>query len=239
VTSDAGALVMARELGDTRVAERLQEAAERESDPRFFGKNNEMFGWFFGMNEGYPRGQLSANMMVSQIGRPGDWIRALQAPFMDKYTAPTVEGVDFPSIGIFQAWNDPASGALHVGTYAASSDRRGAATSFQITHLPNAGAVRITADDQPFTQYEVTSPTSIRIDTTIERRRFRIATGYRGADRQADEHRRGERNRGAGVGAAGAALARQQAGGDDARSDRPAARTLLSVKGAGCPCCRA
>ena len=137
-------LFRSRELGDTQVTERLQAAAEREADPRYFGKNNEIFGWFFGMNEGYPRGQLSANMMVSQIGRPGDWMRALQAPFRDKFTAPTIEGVDFPSMGIFQAWNDPASGALNVGTYAASPDKRGAATSFKITNLPSAGSVRIT-----------------------------------------------------------------------------------------------
>jgi hypothetical protein len=49
--------------------------------------------------EGYPRGQASATMMVSEIGRPGDWTRSLQAPFLDKFTAPTVEGVDFPALG--------------------------------------------------------------------------------------------------------------------------------------------
>src|SRR5262249_3439514 len=44
VRASSGALVMARELGDLVAAERLQAAAERESDPRFFGKQNEMFG---------------------------------------------------------------------------------------------------------------------------------------------------------------------------------------------------
>ena len=53
-------------------------------------------------------GQASATLMVSEIGRPGDWVRALQAPYMNKFTAPTVEGVDFPALGCYQAWNDPA-----------------------------------------------------------------------------------------------------------------------------------
>src|SRR5262249_1551462 len=122
VRSNPGLLVMARELGDAQGVGRLQAPAESEGDPRVFGRNNEMFGWWTNFpTEGYPRGQASANMMVSQIGRPGDWIRALQAPFLDKFTAPTVEGVDFPSMGLFQAWNDAASGTLNVGTYAASS----------------------------------------------------------------------------------------------------------------------
>lgn len=109
-------------------------------------------------------------MMVSEIGRPGDWGRSLQAPFMDKFTAPTVEGVDFPAMGLVQAWNDPASGTLHVGSYAASPERSGAATRFTVTSLPDASAVSITVDGQPFTRFEVTGPSSIRVDTTIDMR---------------------------------------------------------------------
>jgi hypothetical protein len=239
VRSNPGLLVMARELGDTQVAERLQAAAEREADPRFFGRNNEMFGWFSGYpTEGYPRGQASANMMVSQIGRPGDWLRALQAPFMDKFTAPTVEGVDFPAMGLFQAWNDAASGTLHVGTYAASADRRGAATSFRITNLPDASAVRITADGQPFTRFEVTGPGAIRIDSTIDTRQYRIVTGYRGAARRADEQPRPPEDRAAIADAAGLAIAQRQA---DSRSagDPVAPRNLFSSKNVGCACCPA
>lgn len=239
VHSNPGLLVMARELGDTQVTERLQAAAEREADPRFFGKNNEMFGWFTSFpTEGYPRGQASANMMVSQIGRPGDWMRSLQAPFMDKFTAPTVEGVDFPAMGCFQAWNDEASGTLNVGTYAASADKRGTSTSFSITNLPNASAVRITVDGQPFTRFERTSASSIRIDATIDTRQYRIVTGYRGANRRADAQRGHEPDRAASAGAAGLAIAQRQAD-HSPQADRPAARNLLSATGIGCACCSA
>jgi hypothetical protein len=155
---------------------------------------------------------------------------------MDKYTAPTVEGVDFPSLGIFQAWNDPVSGALYVGTYAASPDKRGGSTSFKITNLPNASAVTITVDGQPFTRFEVTGPSSIRIDSTMEQRQFRIVTGYRGADRKAEQQPGRDEDRVARANAAGLAFARGRADGDR-RADRPATRDLLTVKGAGCPCC--
>jgi hypothetical protein len=235
VRSNPGILLMARELGDTVVADKLKAAADRDADPRFFGKQNEMFGWWTSFpTEGYPRGQASATIMVSEIGRPGDWIRSLQAPFMDKFTAPTVEGVDFPSMGLYQAWNDPASGTLNVGTYAAAPDKRGASTSFRITNLPNASAVRITVDGQPFTRFEVTGPNAVRIDSTIDNRQFRIVTGYRGLGQRADEQPRQRDDRRAASAVAGLASAERPG-----EADRQAGRNLFSVQGPRCACCSA
>jgi hypothetical protein len=173
--------------------------------------------------------------MVSEIGRPGDWIRALQAPHLDKFGAPTVEGVAFPSMGLYQAWNDPATGTLNVGTYAAAPDKRGAATTFNITNLPDAKTISMTADGQPFTRFEVTSPTSIRVDTTIEMRQFRIVTGYRGAQQKADREPPAPRERAAA--AAGLSGARDLADNCDS-STRPAPLTLLTPTSAGCACCQ-
>lgn len=242
VRANSGLLLMARELGDSAVAEKLKAAADRESDPRWFGRQHEMFGWWTNApTEGHPRGQASATLMVSEIGRPGDWLRALQAPHRDKFTAPTVEGVQFPSMGLYQAWNDAASGALHVGTYAAAPDRRGSATTFSITNLPNANAVRITVDGQPFTRFTVTSPTTIRLETTIDQRQYRIDTGYRGAAQRADESRDPEKERFAGIAAAGPAMRPGAAGAaqNAAEADRPTAR-LVKLSGAiGCACCPA
>ncbi len=240
--ANTGLLLMARELGDTAVADKLEAAADRESDPRFFGSNGEMFGWWTNFpTEGFPRGQASATLMVSEIGRPGDWLRALQAPHLDKFGAPTVEGVDFPAMGCYQAWNDPASGTHHVGTYAAWADRRGASTSFRVTNLPDAAAVRITVDGQPYTRFETIGADSIRIDTTIEPRQFRIVTGYRGADnRRVADHRERQHDRAAGrtatgFGAGGLAVGRT----DGTPGDRPAAGTLFSARRVGCACCQA
>ena len=151
-----------------------------------------MFGWWFGLNEGYPRGQLSANMMVAEVGTDDAWYRAFDAPHMDKFDAPTVDGVDFPAMGIYQACNDTDSGTLHVGTYAASPDRRGVDTSWRVTNLPNTDEVFVLCDGEPFTRFAVDGPNAIRLDGTIDLRHYQIFTGYRGSGARAAEARRRE-----------------------------------------------
>ena len=95
------------------------------------------------------------------------------------------------------------------------------------------------ADGQPFTRFEVTGPASIRIITTIDNRQYRIVTGYRGADRRADEQRR-PRNERASVGPVGAGVALAQREPDHRpAADRSPARNLFTVKGVGCACCPA
>ena len=106
-----------------------------------------------------------------------------------------------------QAWNDVTSGTLTVGTYAASPDKRGAATNWKVTNLPSASAVRITVDGQPFTRSDVIGPNTIRIDATIDSRQYRIVTGYRGAGQRADDRLREEQRRAAPKLAAAAPLA--------------------------------
>ncbi len=176
------ALVMARELGDQAGMERLSAAAEREYEPRFFGDDSSRFGWWFKLAEQYPRGQRSALMMVTEVGKPGDWIRAFTVPHLDKFQAPTVEGVDYPALGISQAWNDEQRGTLHVGTYAASPDRRGLPVSWRVTGLPRSRGVTVRCDGEPFMRFEVISPNAIRIDSTIDTHKFQVVTSYRRLD---------------------------------------------------------
>jgi hypothetical protein len=229
-------LVLARELGDHTAVARLRAAAEREYDPRFFGDDNEMFGWWFGLNEAYPRGQRSASMMVSEVGLGDAWYRAFEAPHLDKFDAPTVEGVDFPSLGIYQAWNDTGSGALHVGTYAAAPDRRGLNTSWRVTNLPGTDEVFILCDGEPFGRFSVDGPNAIRLDATIDLRHYQIFTGYRGPGERPAEARRERPGRsaaatGASLAAAGRPLAnRPPAGVGNATSS-------FSPTGPSCPCC--
>jgi hypothetical protein len=228
------ALLMARELGDHTAVARLSAAAEREYEPRFFGERDEKFGWWFRLNEGYPRGQQSATMMVSEVGNGGDWLRAFEAPHMNKFKAPTVEGIDFPALGVYQAWNDVASGTLYVGTYAASPDRQGAETSWRVTNLPNTGDVVVLCDGEPFKRFEVTGANAIRIDTTIDNRRYEIFTGYRGTAKPANQAQRPERTERI---AAAVGAAQPTAAGVDAASR--ASSDFFPAGGPGCPCCQA
>ena len=238
ISASATGQVMAREMGDDIALERLRAAAEREADPRYFGDQNEMFGWWFGLNEAYPRGQLSANMMVAEVGTGDAWYRAFDAPHMDKFEAPTVEGVDFPSLGIYQAWNDTDSGTLHVGTYPAAPDRRGLETGWRVTNLPNTGEVFILCDGEPFTRFAVDGPNAIRLDGTVDLRHYQIFTGYRGSGARAAEARQQEKSRGRATPAAGLVAAVPSA----AQRPQPAGEASSSFSpgvGPTCSCCRA
>lgn len=236
--SQAG-LVMARELGDHTAVARLRAAAEREYDPRFFGDDDEMFGWWFGLNEAYPRGQRSASMMVAEVGMGDAWYRAFEAPHGDKFEAPTVEGVDFPALGVWQAWNDAASGALHVGTYAASPDRRGLDTTWRVTNLPNPDDVFILCDGEPFRRYRVDGPGAIRLDATVDLRHYQIFTGWRGPGTRADAAGRRERTvrNGTAPGAAGPSGAADRAAAGLRGRRTAGATSSFSETGPSCPCC--
>jgi hypothetical protein len=179
-------VVVSREMGDETSHKKLSAAAEQQFEPKFFGEDSANFGWWFKLAEKSPRGQQSALMMVSQVGKGGDWGRAFTNPHPGKFKAPTVEGVDFPAMGVNQAWNDSATGTLNIATYAATPSRRGAATRFRVTKLPNARKVKIFVDGQPFKRFHVVGPNAIQIDCTIDSHYYRIVTGYRDAVASSD-----------------------------------------------------
>lgn len=175
------ALVVARELGDHETEARLRAVAERDFEPRFFGPDSDMFGWFFGNGEPWPRGQLASLMMLSELGEPGAWGRVFNEPNVAKFDQPTVTGVDYPNLGIAQAWNALDAGVLWVETYVATSAARGAATTFEVTQLPHAAEVEISCDGAEFAGWRVSGPDSVEITTTVEAHRFRILTRFHGA----------------------------------------------------------
>jgi hypothetical protein len=181
--------VLAKEMGDDVAYARLSAAAEQSYGPRYFGDEQEKFGWFFNNSEGFPRGQGSAMLMAAEIGRPGDWVRAFEVPHLNKFTAPTVEGIEFPSVGVSQAWNDPSSGTLWVSTYAATPSRKGQETSWGVTHLPDSGKVTMRLNGAPFQGFEAVGPNEIRIVSTVDAHEFEIVTGFRGQARAPKDDR--------------------------------------------------
>jgi hypothetical protein len=219
------AVAVSRAMGDETSFKKLSAAAEQQFEPKFFGEDNARFGWWFKLNEKYPRGQMSALMMTTEVGKPEDWSRAFTNPHPAKLKAPTVEGVDFPSMGLNQAWNDTATGTLNVSTYAATPSRRGAATSFRITRLPDARKVKIFVDGQPFKRFHRVGPNAIQIDCAIDSHSYRIVTGYR----------------------AGVAFTETPPGGPLVAAKKNGAFTSASLNGASaasflvsapsCPCC--
>ena len=226
VRANTTGLVMAKEMGDDVAYARLRDAAERQYEPKFFGEHQEQFGWFFNNKEGFPRGQGSAMLMAAEIGQPGDWTRAFEARYLDKYTAPTVEGIEFPSLGVSQAWNDLASGTLRVVTYAAAPDKRGAATRWRVTNLPSVTNITIRLNGQPFTRFAAVGPKTIELTSTVDVHQFEIVTGYRGAGTRAEVEPPAQRR----AAAAPAAAALASISDDQSGPQQPALKI-------GCPCC--
>tara|TARA_B100001123_G_scaffold211978_1_gene239416 strand:+ start:1370 stop:3208 length:1839 start_codon:yes stop_codon:yes gene_type:complete len=219
-------LVVAKALGDHTAAARLSAAAERDNEPLWFGDDGDRFGWGFGLNEPWPRGQGTARMMVSEI-QEGSWLDAFECKHLDKYNAPTVEGVEYPIVGVDQAWNDPESGVLHVGTYAADRSRRGQDTSWTVTNLPNASDAVVLQNGSELPA-EVVDSDRIRIRTTVGDYRYQIFTGYRGqasgvAQREAREE------------AAGGAMFATPS--RTAAENAQAAEAVMLSGSASCPCC--
>lgn len=173
--------VMAKALGDDVVFSRLQDAAEQYSEPKFFGENGDRFGWWSNLEEPWPRGTSTAQQMMSEIAE-GNWVDAFQAKHMDKYSAPTLEGVDYPNLGVSTAWNDTENGVLHVGTYVGDRNAAGRATSLRITNLPNASQAVLIKNGSTVNGIQILDANTISFDTEIADHQYEIRTGYFGQD---------------------------------------------------------
>ena len=174
------ALMMARELGDVTTETRLRKLAEDAFEPKFFGAEGGSFAWWFNLGEDWPRGQLSSLMMLSELGEPGAWSRVFNQPNLAKFSEPTVSGVDYPTLGLAQCWNDLDAGALWVETYCATPSRRGVPTTFQVSGLPDVGALRVMLNDSEFTGWSPTSAGTIEIRCDVDTHCFRFETGFHG-----------------------------------------------------------
>jgi len=221
-------LVLAKEYGDAVVFERLSGYAEANFEPRRFGPANEEFGWWFQLGEDWPRGQLSALMMMAEVGGPGAWSALFRTPNLEKFDEPTVEGVDFPTLGIARAWNDMAQGALHVTTYAGDPARAGGATRFRVSGLPDANPVEVICDGTRFGKWRALDGSTIEIETDVSHRTFVIR--HRGVDQgksRSDEAASGN----------GSGGQRRFDAAPVAVSASGFVPDLTASLGPGCPCC--
>jgi len=227
-------LLMAREFGDHTTARRLERKLGRIENGRFFdgsdgGADEDEFGFFFRYGESWPRGQESALLMLRDLlDGEGEWWRAFNESDAEKFAAPTVEGIDYPRIGLASAWNDPGSGNLDLETYVATRSDRGSPTRFRVTRLPDSAVVSVSRDGATHGSWRALGPDTIEIETEIGDHAFQIHTGYR-PDATAVF---GEGTPAASSGGPQAAMSRARL--------RPLdlATTSVALAGAGgCPCC--
>ena len=180
-------LLLAREFGDHTTERRLTRKLARFENGRYFdagdaaaGQYEEEFGYFFNFDEAYPRGQETGLLMVRDLlDGEGEWHRAFNESDAEKFAAPTVEGVDYPRMGLATAWNDPGSASLELETYVATRSNRGSPTRFRVTRLPDSGAVSVMRDGAEHGDWKALGSDTIEIGTEIGDHTFRIHTGYR------------------------------------------------------------
>ena len=174
--------LLSKEFGDDMTTNKMEPLVMQAAEGKWFGKENEHFGYYFYLGEKYPRGQPSSLLMTGAVQNAGDWQRAFaNANDRSRFTAPTVEQIDYPKCGVSKAFNDDDSN-LHVKLYAATPSAKGKKTTFQIVNIDRMYAknIEIMCNGKQFDDYFVDDKTAvITINTTIDDMLFIIKnTGY-------------------------------------------------------------
>jgi hypothetical protein len=167
-------LALAHELGEEAVLARLRGHAEERFEPSWDRRRGE-FAYRFGFDEPHPRGQPNATIMMAEFGDAGAWSRIFAQPNLQRLTEPTVTGVDYPNLGISQAFFDAGRRLLTVSTHAAEPDMVGTSTAFSIEELPAPQRCRVERDGRPHTRWRVSGAAGISVDTEIAEHVFTIA----------------------------------------------------------------
>jgi hypothetical protein len=168
----AQTLSLAHELGDTEVVKKMRAHVEAHYEPTWDREAGEFY-YLFGLREQYPRGQYNAKLMVSEVAGPGAWWRLFNEPNLKKFEEPTVCGVDYPRMGLSQAYYDRQQRTLVLRTYPIAQSAIGSPTSFRVKNLAQAGACTVLADGAPYGGWAVHEG-ELEIATTIDGRSFQI-----------------------------------------------------------------
>jgi len=110
---------------------------------------------------------------MARVGDHGAWSRLFNAPNLTKFEEPTVVWVDYPAVGISQAWVDLRERRLAVATYVPDPARRGEPTRFSVGRLPTLD-VRLTRDGGRFDRWTAEGRSAITIETNVEDHAFVI-----------------------------------------------------------------
>jgi hypothetical protein len=228
-------VVLSREFGDSQTHANLSAYVEKHYEPGFDPDTGE-FGWGFQFGERYPRGQLNALLIMAETGRENSWWNVYNRPNLSKFDQPTLEGVDYPALGISQALYYQEDSALHIGTYAGSQGDRGANTSFRITTLPADAAIRVRCNGQNCEHWQRLSPSSVRIDSQIADRSFEILISKNGKSPQTAGKQPDGGATYTATGSEPRSVSRRRAAQPSTRAINAASSRLVSQPTA-CPCC--
>jgi hypothetical protein len=171
--SFARGLLDAREMGDAAQYQALHALAEQHGEPTWDRERGEFY-FRFGLGEPYPRGQANAVMMAAEAGGKQAWWRIFNEPNLRKFDQPTVSGVDFPRLGISQAFYDEGKEVLAVSTDAAEPWMVGTSTTFTVEHLREPARWRLLRDGSVYEGWRVSGETSIEIKAEVRDHSYRV-----------------------------------------------------------------
>jgi hypothetical protein len=127
--------------------------------------------WGFGLREEHPRGQFNAAMAAAEAMSEGAWWRLFNLGLRDRFSEPTVTGVDFPDLVPTQAWWDGGRRRLLVTTAPRNEDVVGRPTTFRLENLGDASTWKVDSDGgTPVTA--TPAGDALEVTTTIGKHRF-------------------------------------------------------------------
>ncbi len=184
-------LSISKEFDDQITYERLRNFAEENFEPQYFGLNDSQFGFWFNLGENWPRGQLSALAMCAEVCDPGAWERLFNKPNLTKYQSPSIHSIDFPSVGVRQAWHDDDKGLLVFKIEDGNKTKTNQKTKVSVSNLPNINEVEVVCDGKPFKDYSVNSSGDLVLRTSVASHSFHIKTGYFLSEEQKKKMKKG------------------------------------------------
>ncbi|MBS1870255.1 MAG: hypothetical protein JSS99_11390 [Actinobacteria bacterium] len=138
----------ALELGDRETYSALRGWIEASYEPTWDDEHGE-FSFGFGLDERWPRGQYNGWVMPAFVlERPGQWQALHTHPNTAKFREPTLEGVDYPTVRVRQAFYDSAERVLNVAVTSADERALGRPTTLTISNLLDGAQYRLQLDGQ-------------------------------------------------------------------------------------------
>jgi len=163
--STSGALTYAREIGDVERAEALEQWMNTHGGATY---DNGEFYFTYGLEEEWPRGIPNAWATLGYIGGAGSLRRTYNELNLEKFSQPTVEGVDYPGVNVSQASYDAAKDALVV-SISPGTARVGSITTFRVTHYPyGERRHQVLMDGKEHDDWSDTGPGEIVVRATVD-----------------------------------------------------------------------
>ena len=99
-------------------------------------------------------------------------------PNLTKYDSPSISGVDFPSVGVKQAWHDDDKGVLTFKIIDGNRTKSNQPTKVSVSNIANPEEVEVTCDGLIFKNFSIEDDGTLLINTNVDTHLFQVKTDY-------------------------------------------------------------